>query len=285
MGGAAATVASLAMFSTAFADQVEEGKYLTAAAGCLSCHTAEGSKDTYAGGHALKTPFGTFYTPNITPDKETGIGNWTEEEFIQAVKHGIAPDGSYYFPAFPYTSYRQMLDEDAKRIFAYLKSLEPVKKNVQKHDIDAPFSWRWLQFGWRLLYFNNQEFIENNLHSTSASRGDYLTNALGHCGECHTPRNALGGTKADMAFAGQKKSDGVPQVPNITPDAETGIGDWSKGDLISFLQTGMKPDFDDVQGSMGDVIAHGTSKLTDADRAAMADYLLQLTPIYNKTSN
>lgn len=259
---------------------VQRGAYLTAAAGCKACHTDPGDKKAFAGGRALKTPFGIFYSPNITPDEENGIGNWTEEEFIEAVKKGISPDGSHYFPAFPYTSYAKMTDEDATAIYAYLKSLPPKGQANKDHEIGAPFSWRWLQFGWKILFFDDA--VPAPLNDKKLDRGRYLVDALGHCGECHTPRNALGGLDRSRYLAGMAGGGEGELVSNITPDKKTGIGDWSVGDMVSFLETGMKPDFDDVQGSMEEVISHGTSKLTKEDREAMAAYLISITPIENK---
>ncbi|MBE7637433.1 c-type cytochrome [Sneathiella sp. P13V-1] len=259
------------LFSFSSLLQAAEGEYLTAIAGCKGCHTKEEGATPFAGGHALKTPFGVFYTPNITPDEENGIGNWTEDQFVQAVKHGIRPDGSYYFPSFPYPSYAKMTDEDAKKIFGFLKTVAPSDIANKEHEISAPFSWRWLQAFWRVLFFDDTPIDPEE-------RGKYLTHALGHCSECHTPRNQMGGFIQDRFMAGSLKSEPAGKVPNITPHAD-GIGEWSRGDLISFFESGMKPNFDDVQGEMGIVISQGTSRLSLEDRAAMADYLLSLPAI------
>ncbi len=262
------------------ADPVEEGAYLTAAAGCKACHTLKGGI-AFAGGRPLKTPFGIFYSPNITPDVQTGIGGWTGDEFLAALKRGISPQGEHYFPAFPYTSYTGITDKDGLKIFAYLKSLPPVQQDNKDHDVGAPFSWRWLQWGWKLLYFAEGQ---GPLTSEGTDRGQYLVDALGHCGECHTPRNAFGGPEKERYLAGSADGGEGELVSNITPDVETGIGDWSKSDLADFLKTAMKPDFDNVQGSMEEVIEHGTSRLSKEDREAMADYLLSIAPIYHQVS-
>ncbi|WP_219821702.1 c-type cytochrome [Sneathiella aquimaris] len=268
--------------SNGLAQSIEEGAYLTAAAGCKACHTQpKGAGQEYAGGRALDTPFGTFYTPNITFDPDTGIGRWSDADFVKALKKGISPEGFHYFPAFPYTSYTNMTDRDARSIYAYLKSLPPVQAPNKPHDIGAPFSWRWLQWGWKILFFKEGGSSVPVIQS-SADRGNYLVNALGHCGECHTPRNALGGIDRDLYLAGSASGGEGELVPNITPDKETGIGDWSKLDMVSFLETGMKPNFDDVQGTMEDVITHGTSKLTKEDRTAIADFLFSVAPVKNK---
>jgi mono/diheme cytochrome c family protein len=259
---------------------VKEGAYLVAAGGCLACHTsAEKDAVPFAGGHALKTPFGVFYTPNITPDIQTGIGGWSEDNFLKALKMGIRPNGSHYFPSFPYTSYTRMSDDDALKIFAYLNALPATKRNNQPHDVSAPFSWRWLQAGWKLLFFDQGNYQTRDTVSPSVNRGGYLVEALSHCGECHTPRNQMGGRDLSRKMGGFISDQKGGSVPNITPDPKTGIGEWSKGDLIYFLETGSKPDFDDVQGAMELVISHGTSKLTKEDREAMADYLLALAPV------
>ncbi|GLQ07069.1 c-type cytochrome [Sneathiella chinensis] len=265
------------------ADITEEGRYLTAAAGCQSCHTDPATKDApFAGGRAMKTPFGVFYTPNITPDSEQGIGGWSRDDFIRAVKTGVSPEGQHYFPAFPYTSYTRMTDEDAGKIFAYLQSLPANDRPNRDHEIAAPFSWRFLQAGWKLLFFDEGGDDQALPTDPVLARGAYLTNALGHCGECHTPRNGLGGIDDSLFMAGAIGGGEGELVPNITPDPATGIGDWTKGDLASFLETGMKPNFDDVQGTMGDVITYSTSHLSLEDREAMAAYLLSLPAIINK---
>jgi len=208
---------------------------------------------------------------------------WQDVDFLKALKQGLRPDGSHYFPAFPYPSYTQMTDEDALRIFAYLKSLNPVVRQNQEHDVSAPFSWRWLQWGWKLLFFNDEPYLAPADATKAERRGGYITNALGHCAECHTPRNFLGGMKKAEAFSGIKKGDVGGEVPNITLDNKTGIGDWSQLDIVSFLETGLKPNYDDVQGNMEEVILYGTSKLTPEDRAAMGAYLKSIPPIYHKT--
>lgn len=269
--------------SLALADElVEKGKYLTAAGGCYGCHTkpGEGSKP-FAGGRALKTPFGVFYSPNITSDEETGIGGWTDAQFLEALQMGISPSGHSYFPVFPYTSYTKIEDEDGLAIKAYLNSLPKIVQEDKQPDVSPPFSWRWLQWGWRILFFNEGRYVPPENATPEIARGGYLVDALAHCGECHTPRNMLGGTDASLYLAGTPNGGEGEFVPNITPDSETGIGEWSKGDIVSFMKTGMKPDYDDVQGSMAEVIEHSLSKLTEEDLEAIADYLKSIKPIHN----
>ena len=265
------------------AETEEAGAYVTAAAGCYGCHTDIKNKgEPFAGGRPLETPFGIFYTPNITSDPTTGIGNWSDEEFLNALKDGIGPSGHYLFPAFPYTSYTKMTDEDALAIKSYLMNLPPVAKENRPHDISPPFSWRWLQWGWRLLFFDSGPYVPPAGASKEVARGGYLVEALTHCGECHTPRNFLGGTDNSLYMAGTANGGEGEKVPNITPDPETGIGDWSEGDLVSFMKDGMKPDFDNVQGSMMEVIENSLSKLSDEDLMAIAKYLKNIPPVNNK---
>ncbi len=268
------------LVQTAIAGPAEEGAYLTAAAGCQACHTAKGGAP-FAGGRALKTPFGTFFSPNITPDAKTGIGRWSKADFRTALKQGLNPEGDHYFPAFPYTSYTRMSPDDMGKIYAYLQSLPAVNQPNKEHDVGAPFSWRFLQAGWKILFFDEADAVQKT-PKAGPERGKYLVDALGHCGECHTPRNSLGGLDKSLYLAGAAGGGEGELVSNITPDKETGIGDWTKLDIASFLETGMKPNFDDVQGSMEEVISHGTSKLTKEDREAMADYLSSIPAIHNK---
>jgi mono/diheme cytochrome c family protein len=206
-------------------DAVQRGEYLTRAGGCVSCHTTPGGT-AFAGGRALATPFGTFYSPNITPDMDTGIGRWTDAQFKTALRQGVRPDGANYFPVFPYTSFTNISDEDALAIKAYLFSLPPARQANRAHDVWFPFSWRFLQLGWKTLYFNAGPFRPDPARDATYNRGAYMVTALAHCGECHTPRNMFGAVEPSMALAGTRDGpDGQP-VPNITPDRATGIGQW-----------------------------------------------------------
>jgi mono/diheme cytochrome c family protein len=263
----------------AAADEVSQGAYLTNAAGCEDCHTdREHGGQPYAGGRALATPFGTFYSPNITPDPETGIGRWTDEEFLRALRDGVRPDGANYFPVFPYPSFTKIIDSDALAIKGYLLSLPAVRQANRAHDVPFPFSWRPLQTIWKLLFFTPGPFKPAPERSEAYNRGAYLVTALAHCGECHTPRNWFGATEPDRFLAGNPHGpDGKP-VPNITPDPQTGIGSWTEEDITTLLSTGQTPEFDFVGGAMGEVVRN-TSPLTDADRRAIAVYLKSLPPI------
>jgi len=184
-------------------DTVEQGEYLVRAGGCFSCHTAAGGQPL-AGGRALSTPFGTFYSPNITPDPETGIGGWTDAQFLRALREGVRPDGANYFPVFPYPSFTGITDSDALAIKAYLFSIPPVHRQNRPHDIGFPLSWRFLQIGWKMLFFKPGPFRPTPERSAGYNRGAYLITALAHCGECHTPRNMLGAMRPSILLAGTR---------------------------------------------------------------------------------
>lgn len=259
--------------------QVERGRYLVYAGGCITCHTEE-SDDAIplSGGHALESPFGTFYGPNITPDKETGIGGWSDEDFVRALQEGVNPEGDAYFPAFPYTSYTGMTRDDILAIKAYLFSLEPVSKKIPDHDLPIYMSTRLAASAWQFSYFDAARFTPDETKSEEWNRGAYLVRHLGHCGECHTPRGRLGALQNDKALTGNPDSGDGKSAPNITADPEEGIGRWKLRDIEYFLDIGMLPDGDFAGGSMSAVIDDNTSHLTPEDRNAIALYLLSLTP-------
>jgi mono/diheme cytochrome c family protein len=254
----------------------KRGQYLAKAGGCVGCHTEEKQGATpFAGGRALKTPFGTFYGPNITPDEKAGIGRWSEGDFIQAMRHGLRPDGANYFPAFPYPSFTKIADADLKDLWAYLRSLPPSARVAEPHDLRFPFGWRFLVWIWKWLFFTPGPFQPDPARTGILNRGAYLVEALGHCGECHTPRNFLGGPKKSRFMAGGKLPDGK-SVPNLTP---TRLKRWDDKDLKDFLQTGQTPDGDVVAESMGEVIRNTTSQLTPPDLEALLAYLKALAPL------
>jgi mono/diheme cytochrome c family protein len=262
---------------------VARGEYLTRAGGCFSCHTAPGGQPL-AGRRALATPFGTFYSPNITPDVETGIGGWTDVQFLRALRYGVRPDGANYFPVFPYPSFTGIADGDALAIKAYLFSRPAVRQPDRAHDVAFPFSWRFLQGGWRLLFFTPGPFRPSPERSAARNRGAYLVTALSHCGECHTPRNTLGAVRQSLRLAGNADGPDGQVVPNITPDPATGIGEWQKSDLMELLKTGTTPEQTTVKGAMREAIADGFKYLSDDDLAAIADYLLAQPPIVHEVS-
>lgn len=267
----------LALFQSAFAQgDAKRGEYLAKAGGCLGCHTeaAQGAV-AFAGGRALKTPFGTFYGPNITPDQNAGIGRWSEEDFVKAMRRGLRPDGANYFPAFPYPSFTKISDADLKDLWAYLRSLPPSARANTSHDLRFPFSWRFLVWIWKWLFFTPGPFTPDPSRSAALNRGAYLVDALGHCGECHTPRNFLGGPKTSRYLAGGRLPEGGA-APNLTP---TRLKKWDTKDLKDFLQTGTTPDGDVVAETMGEVITNTTGKLTSPDLDALIAYLRSLPPL------
>ena len=252
------------------------GEYLAKAGGCVGCHT-EDKKDgaPYAGGRELKTPFGTFYGPNITPHPQAGIGRWTEADFIRAMRHGTRPDGANLFPAFPYPSFTKITDNDLRDLWAYLRTLPPSAKASREHDLWFFFGWRFLVTVWKWLYFTPGPFVAAPGVSDVVNRGSYLIRALGHCGECHTPRNFLGGPNTGRSLAGSKEPGGK-RIPNITP---TRLKQWSDAELKEFFQTGATPDGDAASGAMDEVIRNTTSQLTPGDLAALVGYLRSVSPL------
>jgi mono/diheme cytochrome c family protein len=262
---------------------IERGKAILQAAGGCSCHTDEKHAGAFlAGGHAIKTPFGTIYSPNITPAPKTGIGTWSEADFLTAMTQGIGPGGVHYFPVFPYTSFTRMTAQDVRDLQAYLFSVPPVEQPNKPPQLRFPFGWRAGLVVWRWLNFHPGTFQPRSDQSVEWNRGAYLATALGHCAECHTPRNWLGGLKTTMAYAGSADGPEGELAPNITPDEATGIGKWSVADIVWFLQTGVKPDGDDAQGLMSVVIENGYKHLPETDLRAIAVYLRSLPPIRHK---
>jgi len=254
----------------------KRGEYLAKAGGCLGCHT-EDKKDAapFAGGRALKTPFGTFFGPNITPHPQAGLGKWTEADFVRAMRHGRRPDGANYFPAFPYPSFTKINDQDLRDLWAYLRTLAPSNRASQPHDLGFPFGWRFLVTVWKWFFFTPGPYLPAPGVPDIVSRGAYLVQALGHCGECHTPRNFLGAPKRNRFLAGGKGPEGK-DVPNLTP---TGLEKWRDSDFQDFLVTGIKADGDVPAEAMGEVIRNTTSQLTPQDLAALIAYLRSLPPL------
>ncbi|MCS6876839.1 MAG: cytochrome c [Geminicoccaceae bacterium] len=256
-------------------EELARGELLFHIGGCTNCHTAKDGP-LLAGGDPLVTPFGTFYAPNITPDPETGIGRWTREDFLRAMRFGKAPDGSPYYPAFPYTSYARMSDADLGALEAYLRTVPPVRRPNRAHELSFPYNLRWGLYLWQWLFHDPAPFRPDPARSETWNRGAYLVEGPGHCGECHTPRTIWGALDRDRAYAGGRL--GKETIPNITSDPVRGIGGWSRGDLRTFLLIGIKPDGDFVGGEMAKVVRNGTAKLPEADREAIVEYLLSLPP-------
>ena len=266
------------------ADQelIKKGKYIFRASGGCSCHiNKKNNGDFLAGGRAIKTPFGTFYSTNITPDTESGIGKWSDEDFIRAMTIGISPEEKHYFPVFPYTSFQLIMMEDLIALKEYIFSIPPISQNNLPHELILPIGRRIPMMFWKKFVWSPLNFDSNSEKTITWNRGAYLVKALAHCGECLTPRNILGDLNSDMYLAGSKEGVDGELAPNITPDIKTGIGSWSKVDISFFLKTGIKPDGDDIQGLMAEVIDLGYQFLTEKDLSAIAEYLLSLTPIEN----
>ena len=251
-------------------------------AGCLGCHTDEDGGTPLAGGRRLATDFGTFVTPNITPDPDHGIGTWTVDEFAHALRRGIGPDGTTYYPAFPYDYFTHMSDQDVADLYAYLMAQPASATAVGDHELDFPFDTRFLLTFWRWLYFEPGPLPADPAQDEVWHRGRYLVAALAHCGACHTPRTALGGADLDLYLAGNGAGPDGDVVPNITPDASTGIGDWTSLDLLLLLRAGIQPDGDVVSGAMTEVVRNSTKHLTDDDAAAITDFLASIPAISNK---
>ena len=253
------------------------GQIIFNAGGCSSCHAVPGQPDRLklGGGLGLASPFGTFYVPNISPDPTEGIGRWSEVQFINAVMRGVSPDGTHYFPAFPYTTYAHARRDDISDLFAYLKTLAPVSGKVRDHDVRFPFDIRRNIGIWKLLFMDSRPFAPDPARSGPWNRGAYLVNSLGHCAECHSPRDVLGGIVASQRFAGGPDPEGKGWVPNIT---QKGLSDWTEKDIAYFLDSGQTPDGDSVGGSMASVIRN-MSQLSEADRAAIANYVKSLPPV------
>ena len=263
-------------------DLIEKGKYIFHASGGCSCHTDTKNDGAFlAGGRPINTPFGTFFGTNISPDPATGIGKWTDEDFVRAMTKGLSPEGNHYFPVFPYTSFHNITQEDLIALKAYLFSIPAVNQKNIPHDLILPFGRQALLMIWKNVVWSPQPFISNPEQTKKWNRGAYIANALAHCGECHTPRNLVGGLKSYLHFSGTKKGPEGELSPNITPHKITGIGDWTKVDISYFLETGMKPDGDYTQGLMAEVIEHGYYYLKVEDLDAVAEYLISLLPINN----
>jgi mono/diheme cytochrome c family protein len=253
------------------------GKTIFDIGGCVSCHAVPKTPDKtrLGGGLALSSPFGTFYVPNISPDPKDGIGGWSEAQFITALSKGTSPDGSHYYPAFPYTSYQRVSFDDLRDLFAYLKTLPPLQGRVRDHDLPFPFNIRRTLGLWKILFLDGKQFQPDPSMPAQWNRGAYLVNGPGHCAECHSPRNILGAIIPDKRFSGGPSPDGQGGVPNIT---QAKLKSWTVPDIADTLLTGMTPDADSVGGSMVEVVRN-TAQLTAADRNAIAVYLKSLPAV------
>lgn len=274
--GGLALAGLLFVFSAWAQGDAKRGEYLSKAGGCLGCHTEEKERAVpYAGGRALKTPFGTFYGPNITPHPQAGIGRWSETDFMRAMREGRRPDGAHYFPAFPYPSFTRIVDNDLRDLWAYLRALPPSERPRQEHDLGFFYRWRFLIGIWKWFFFTPGPFAPDPAKSSILNRGAYLVEALGHCGACHTPRNFLGGPKKSRYLAGAKFGEGAASS-NLTP---THLGKQGDAEVKEFLRTAMTPDGDVAAESMAEVVRNTTGQLTPQDLDALVAYLRSLPPL------
>lgn len=265
----------------------ERGEVMFWAGGCAGCHAAPGAESgperlVLAGGVALKTPFGTFRAPNISPHPDAGIGNWSNLDFVNAMARGVAPDGRHYYPAFPYTSYQRMTVADMVDLKAFIDTLEPVATASAAHEIGFPFNIRRGIGLWKTVHLDGEPFSPDPSGDEVLNRGKYLVEGPGHCGECHTPRNAFGGLDRAQWLAGGPNPDGDGRIPNITPHAD-GIADWTLVDIAYALESGFTPEFDSFGGSMVEV-QRNMAMLPPEDRQAIAAYLKSVPPLPSEPS-
>jgi len=280
LGAAVATVTIVLAFARANAGesdpqdftQIEKGRYLAVLGDCASCHNAPGGQ-TLAGGRAIETPFGNIVAPNITPDRETGIGAWSDDEFDAAIRRGVRRDGAPLYPAMPYNAYTRMSREDVIALRAYLNSVSPVRHAVVANTLPFPFNIRAAMHVWNALYFSEGRYKPDPQKSAEWNRGAYLVEGPGHCGACHTPKTVLGGDKTSEYLQGSYLQGWF--APDITDDKARGIGNWSVEEAVAYLKTGHNR-ISAATGPMAEAISLSTSHMTDADLAAIAGYLKSL---------
>ncbi|MGH6683392.1 MAG: c-type cytochrome [Pseudolabrys sp.] len=253
--------------------QVECGRYLATASDCVACHTVPGSGKPFAGGRPIETPFGKIVSANITPDNDTGIGSWTDEQFDRAVRLGIRPDGKRLYPAMPFNAYTKMSRKDVSAIRAYLMTVDAVHNQVTSNTLPFPFNIRSVMRIWDALYFTKGEFKPDPKKSAEWNRGAFLVEGPGHCGACHTPKSFLGGDKNSEYLQGSPLQGWV--TPNITNDNVAGLGTWSAGDIVSYMRTGHNR-ITAATGPMTEEVENSSSKMTDSDLKAIATYLKAL---------
>jgi mono/diheme cytochrome c family protein len=249
--------------------QLDRGRYLTEVGDCVACHTQQGG-ERLAGARPVETPFGTLLSANITPDKDTGIGNWNADQFYRAMHEGIDNQGKHLYPAFPYNYYTNVTREDSDAIFAYLRSVPPVHKQFERNKLPFPFKIRQLMIGWNLLFLHKGPYRPDSSKSAAWNRGAYLVQGLGHCEACHTPMNVLGAPKSGKSFHGGRFGEWF--APDITPNKRVGIGAWDDDSLREFLRRGLNV-HSSASGEMGEVVAFSTSQMNDADLNAVIGYL------------
>ena len=253
---------------------INRGEYLARAGDCVACHSAANGKP-FAGGRPMATPFGSLYVPNITPDDETGIGQWTADEFYRMMHTGVSRDGTLLYPAMPFASYTKVTRADSDAIYAYLMSVPPVRQPNRPHELRFPFNNRDLLLGWRTLYFKEGEYVADAKQSAEWNRGAYLVQGLGHCAMCHTAINALGGSSESKAFEGGMIPNQNWYAPSLTSNREAGLGNWDIKDITDLLQVGISHR-GTVYGPMAEVVYNSLQYLSDEDVRAMAVYLKAL---------
>jgi mono/diheme cytochrome c family protein len=254
------------------AEDVARGKALTIAGDCASCHTADPAKP-FAGGKRIDTPFGGIYSPNLTPDRDTGLGSWSEDNFYRALRHGVAPNGSRYYPAFPYPNFSKLTRQDILAIRANLATLAPVRNTPPPQELRWPFNYRIVMRGWNWLFFKPGILTPDQQKSAEWNRGRYLVEGAGHCGACHTPKNYFGADKTAQALSGNEV--GGWYAPRLDGAARTGLKSWSVEDITEYLQSGRNAK-SHAGGLMAEVVVGSTSKMSDADVRAIAEYLKSL---------
>ena len=252
---------------------VENGKTVFFAGGCASCHATPGQEDPLklGGGLGLTSPFGTFYAPNISPHPDDGIGKWKVADLVNALKAGVSPDGAHYYPAFPYTTYAKMTNSDARDLMAFIRTLPQVAQKSKPHDLPFPFNIRRGLGLWKLVNLDTSPLGQVGAKGAEWNRGQYLVEALGHCAECHSPRDFMGGIVAKHRYAGGPDPEGKGWVPNMT-QSKKGIGGWNVDDIVTLMKSGLTPEIDSVGSSMASVVKN-MAKLSDADLKAMAVYI------------
>lgn len=262
---------------SSFTPDLARGEYIFTAGGCASCHAGDdGNAEALTGGMAFASAFGTFYAPNISSDPDQGIGTWSALNLADAILHGTSPEGEHLYPAFPYTSYAKMDPADVVSLHGYLMTLPASTVPSKAHDVGFPFNIRRSLGGWKLLFGTSAgDWVVNDPNMTEQDlQGRYLVEALAHCGECHTPRNALGGMETAKWLGGAPNPSGNGTIPNITPGTLT----WSEEDIVYYLESGFTPDFDSVGGHMAHVVDN-FAKLDASDREAVASYLKRVSPV------
>ncbi|MFL9911564.1 c-type cytochrome [Paraburkholderia sp. RL17-337-BIB-A] len=271
-----AMVTPAATPTAASSDLVKRGEYLARAGDCVACHTADKARP-FAGGLAISTPFGTIVTPNITPDPDTGIGQWSDADFMRAMHEGVGKSGERLYPAFPYAEYTKVTDQDVLAIRAYLNTLAPIHYAPPGNSLTFPFNQRWLMVFWNLFNFDEGRFVPDPKQSAGWNRGAYLVQGLAHCEECHTPRNFTQGLKTSSRFSGAVQAGW--HAYNITSDKNSGVGNWSDDELVAYLSTGSAPGRANAAGPMADVVNDSTQYLTHEDVGSIVTYLRSVPPI------